>query len=75
MVKGVSLRDPIVGKIVFWENGWNSGEVFVGGGKTFQGEHWGFAVDANLITPATIDIGKSWSYWVGLGVSWRMHLD
>ena len=68
-------RSNFIGEPQYWEHGWNSGELFLGLGKTFQFTHWGFHLDANLITPATPDVGQAWAYWLWAGVSYRFRLE
>jgi hypothetical protein len=74
-VHGVSKREPIFGHRYFMKDGWNSGEVFFGLGKSFQFIHWGIHLDGNLISPATGKFGQSWFYQLGAGFSYRFNLD
>jgi hypothetical protein len=70
-----SIQEPIVGDDYWIKEGWNSGEIFFGLGKSFQFTHWGIHFDGNLISPVTSQLGQTWFYQVGAGLSYRFNLD
>jgi hypothetical protein len=67
----LSRRNPLAGEDYWLKDGWNAGEIFVGLGRTFRFNRFGITLDGNLISPATEDLARSWSYWIGLGISYR----
>jgi hypothetical protein len=74
-VFALSRRKSLIGDDYWLKDGWNAGEIFIGLGRTFQFDRFGIIVDGNLITPATEDLARSWAYWIGFGISYRLRLD
>jgi len=55
--------------------GWETPILMVGGGKVYQFKNWGIHTDASVLTPTNSQIGRSWDWLLGAGVSWRGILD
>jgi hypothetical protein len=53
------------------DRGWEPVRLMLGGGKVFQFKSWGIHVDACIITPTNEQLGRTWAWLAGAGVSFR----